>query len=44
MCCYVRLYVACDYVFVCVTMSYYELISETMFYYVLLCVTTCNYV
>ena len=29
----------CDHVFVCATMSYCELISETMCYYVLLCVT-----
>jgi hypothetical protein len=44
MCCYVRLCVACDYVFVYATLSYCELKSETMCYYALLCVTICNYV
>ena len=37
----VLLCAACDYVFVCATMHYYELISETM--HVLLCAALCEY-
>jgi hypothetical protein len=42
--CNAPLCVVCDYVFVCATMSYCELKSETMCYYALLCVTICNYI
>jgi hypothetical protein len=44
MCCHVGLCVACNYVLVCATMYYCDLISETMCSYVLLCVIICNYV
>jgi hypothetical protein len=39
----VLLCAASDCVFVCATMPYYELTSETMCYSVLLCVSICNY-
>jgi hypothetical protein len=34
----------CDYVLLATMSTYWELKSDTMCYYVLLCVTICNYV